>query len=233
MAARIQDSSRSEIIRIVATYSLVGALWIYLSDTLLGWLLRDPALITRLSMFKGLLFIALTATLLYVLISRYINRIVEQTNESSRVQQELARQKALLDNVIEGTSDAVYVKDPHGRYLLANSAVAGFVGKPVEEIIGRDDTTLFAADDAQAIMAQDRWVMSQAAPQTYEEHVATPHGERYFLATKGAIRSEDGHVTALFGIARDITERKLIEETLLFLLQSGSLESGESFFELL
>ncbi|MBC7962002.1 MAG: PAS domain-containing protein, partial [Steroidobacteraceae bacterium] len=47
------------------------------------------------------------------------------------------------------------------------------------------------------------------------------------------IRSEDGHVTALFGIARDITERKLIEETLLFLLQSGSLESGESFFELL
>ena len=233
MASRIQDSSRSEIIRIVTTYSLVGALWIYLSDTLLGWLLRDPALITRLSMFKGLLFIALTATLLYVLISRYINRIIERTNESDQAQQELARQKALLDNVIEGTSDAVYIKDPLGRYLLANSALAGFVGKPVKEIIGRDDTTLFAADEAQGIMAQDRRVMTQTTPQTYEERVTTPHGERYFLSTKGAIRSEDGHVTALFGIARDITERKLIEETLLFLLQSGSLESGESFFELL
>jgi len=103
MAVRIQASSRSEIIRIVAVYSLFGALWIYLSDTFLGWLLRDPALITRFSMFKGLLFIALTATLLYVLIRRYIDRIIARTAEITLAQQELARQKMLLESVIEGT----------------------------------------------------------------------------------------------------------------------------------
>lgn len=233
MAARTQDSSRSEIIRIVAVYSLFGALWIYLSDSFLGWLLRDPDIITRFSMYKGLLFIALTATLLYVLIRRYIDRIVERTNEIALAQQELARQKRLLDNVIEGTSDAVFVKDQHGRYLLANSAVAGFVGKPLDEIIGQDDTSLFGADEARALMAQDRRVMNEAITQTCEERLTTPFGERFFLATKGVIRAEDGDVTALFGIARDITERKFIEETLLFLLESGSLQSDKSFFELL
>lgn len=231
MDVRIQDSSRSEIIRIVAVYSLFGTLWIYLSDTFLGWLLKDPALITRFSVFKGMLFIALTATLLYVLISRYIIKIIERTAESALAQQELARQKMLLESVIEGTSDAVYVKDTQGRYLLVNSALAGFVGKPVTDIIGRDDRALFSADEAQSLMERDRWVMAQTTPQTHEEHLTTPHGERFFLSINGAITSADGSTTALFGIARDITERKLTEETLLFLLQSSSSPSGEDFFE--
>lgn len=231
MHTHIQNTARREIIRIVAVYSLFGALWIYLSDTFLGWLLKDPALMTRFSMFKGLLFIALTATLLYALISRYINKIIERTAENALVQQESARQKALLESVIEGTSDAVYAKDPQGRYLLVNSAVARFTGKPVPEIIGRDDSALFGADEAQSLMEQDRWVMTQSTPQTFEERLTTSQGERFFLSTKGAIRSADGSPTALFGIARDITERKLTEETLLFLLQSGSDGSGEDFFE--
>lgn len=231
MHTHIQNTARREIIRIVAVYSLFGTLWIYLSDTFLGWLLHDPALITRFSMFKGLLFIALTATLLYVLISRYITKIIERTNEVIQAQQELARQKTLLESVIEGTSDAVYVKDLQGRYLLANSSTARFVGKPVADIIGQDDRALFGADDAQSLMEEDRRVMTHGAPQTYEERLTVPQGERFFLSTKGAISSEDGSPTALFGIARDITERKLTEETLLFLLQSSSCGSGEDFFE--
>ena len=117
--------------------------------------------------------------------------------------------------------------------MLANSAVVTVVGKPVQEIIGKDDTNLFSGDEAQHLMSQDRLVMAQPGPHTYEEQLTTPHGKRFFLATKGAIRDENGNVAGLFGIARDITERKQIEETLLFLLHSGSVKTGESFFELL
>lgn len=230
---QIQDSSRSEAIRIVAVYALFGSLWILSSDSLLGWLLPDPTLITRFSMFKGLLAIALTAVLLYVLIRRYVKRLVERTIEIDQAHLELARQKALLENVIEGTSDAVYVKDPLGRYVLVNSALAGFLGKPVNEIVGKDDTDLFAPDDAQAIMATDHRIMALVGPQSIEEHLTTSRGEGFFLSTKGTIRSENGNVTGLFGIARDITERKRMEETLLFLLQNCSSRSGEDFFELL
>lgn len=214
MKDQIQASSRAEIIRIVAVYSIFGGLWIYLSDTILGLLIHDPVIISRISMYKGLMFIALTAALLYVLIAQYIKRIGIYLGERNQAQQMLAQQKALLDIVVEGTTDAVYIKDAAGRYLLANPAVTRFVGKPVEEIIGRDDTHLFPLDDARVLMAKDQWVMAQTGPQTYEEHITTPDGKRYFLSTKGAVYGEAGTVTGLFGIARDITDRILIEKAL-------------------
>jgi PAS domain S-box-containing protein len=214
MSDRIQESSRSEIIRIVAVYSLFGGLWIYLSDTFLGLFISDPAAMYHVSMYKGLMFIALTATLLYALIAGYIKRISIHITEINRTQQTLARQKALLDIVFDGTTDAVYIKDADGRYLLANSAVAKFVKKPVEEIIGLDDSELFSTEDALTIMAKDQWVMAQPHPQTYEEHVTTSDGERYFLSTKGAVFGENGAVTGLFGVTREITERKKIETEL-------------------
>lgn len=214
MEHSIRASSRSEIIRIVAAYSIFGGLWIYLSDTLLGMVINNPAVMSQLSMFKGLLFITLTAILLYVLIARYIKRIASHIAELSQAQQMLTHQKALLDIVFDGTTDAIYIKDTAGRYLLANAAVADFVKKSSHEIIGHDDLDIFPADDAKAIMLKDQWVMSQPRPQTYEEHVTTPDGERYFLSTKGAVHAEDGTTTGLFGVAREITERKKIETEL-------------------
>ncbi len=81
MANEIQKSSKTEIIRIVAVYSFLGVLWIYLSDSLIGFAISDPAVIYRVSMYKGILFIALTAALLYVLIARYIKRICVHISE--------------------------------------------------------------------------------------------------------------------------------------------------------
>jgi PAS domain S-box-containing protein len=214
MAHQIQKTARLEIIRIVAVYALFGGLWIYLSDSFLGFIIHDPAVIYRISIYKGLAFIALTAGLLYVLIARYIRRISAHILELNQAQQLLARQKGLLDIVIEGTTDAVYIKDAAGRYLLANSAVANFVKKPVSEILGRDDTSLFSLDEAKTIMTQDQWVMNQSTPQTYEEHLTTPDGERYFLSTKGSVRVGDGAEVNLFGIAHDITDRKKMETEL-------------------
>ncbi len=40
----------------------------------------------------------------------------------------------LLRAIIEGTTDAVFIKDLRGRYVMANSATANFLGKPLEEI---------------------------------------------------------------------------------------------------
>ena len=205
---------RSEVLKIVAIYSMVGGLWIYLSDAFLGLIIRDPAVMSRLSMYKGLVFIAFTASLLYLLISRYARRIGIHLTELNQTQHLLTRQKELLDVVVEGTTDAVYIKDVAGRYLLANTAVANFVKKPIGEIIGSDDAHLFPPVEAKALMAQDQWVMAQDSPQTYEEYLTTAEGERCFLATKGAVRDGNGVVTGIFGVARDISEWKQVEADL-------------------
>ncbi|MBS1139096.1 MAG: sensor hybrid histidine kinase [Proteobacteria bacterium] len=125
-----------------------------------------------------------------------------------------ARSKAevnrlLLDTIVSGTSDAVFLKDAKGRYLLANAATAGFVGKAQEEIIGHDDTYLFPEATARELMASDRVIMLAAKNTTHEEFVRTLDGkEMVFLVTKGPVFDRQGGVAGLFGISREITERK-------------------------
>jgi PAS domain S-box-containing protein len=63
-----------QVVRIVAIYVMVSGLWILLSDRAVGCLTSDPALMTTLSTIKGFLFIVVTATLLYVLILRLVQR---------------------------------------------------------------------------------------------------------------------------------------------------------------
>lgn len=120
--------------------------------------------------------------------------------------------RRLLDAVISGTSDAVFVKDTEGRYLLANAAVCDFAGKAQDEIVGRDDSFLFPHATARKVMAIDRAILATGVTRTQEEAVTTHDGRTLvFLGTKGPVIGEAGRVVGLFGISRDITERKRTE----------------------
>ncbi|MES2582413.1 MAG: EAL domain-containing protein [Pseudomonadota bacterium] len=122
----------------------------------------------------------------------------------------------LLSAVISGTSDAVFVKDLQGRYQLINAAGARMLNKSPSDIIGKDDTHLFPLPSAKELIAADLAMMQQAATQTLEESLPFPDGQdRIFLVTKGPVLDKQGHVKGLFGISRDITERKKAELALL------------------
>lgn len=129
-----------------------------------------------------------------------------------RLRQRAETNHRLLDAVISRTSDAIFVKDPQGRYLLCNEAAAAIIGRPAAQVLGRDDTALFPPEAAAAVMELDRGIMKRGERQTHEEHVTTlAGGDHVFLVTKGPIHDAEGEVAGLFGIARDITERKQAE----------------------
>ena len=134
--------------------------------------------------------------------------------ERKRVEEELQNSRSLLLAITEGTIDAIYAKDIQGRYLTANLGVARFVGKSQAEIIGQDDRALFSEADADQIMAGDRRVMDKGKTLTYEEYLTLADGLHTFLAIKGPMRDASGEVIGLFGIARDISERKKAEDDL-------------------
>ncbi len=133
--------------------------------------------------------------------------------ERKQIEDELRTSQQRLQAVLERTSDAVFIKDEQGRYLLVNAATTAYVGKSPEEIIGHDDTFLFSPDDAKTLMEKDHSAMIGGRTITYEDHVTTADGvPRTFLSTKGPLFDAQGNVTGLFGISRDITERKQVEE---------------------
>ena len=132
------------------------------------------------------------------------------------------RRQALMRAVMDGTSDAIFVKDLQGRYLLINKAGAANVGRTVEETLGRDDRALFPVDLAETVMRHDREILETGQTMTEEYEALLGGVKRVLRSTKGPCRDADGNLIGIAGISHDITERRRLEERL---RQSEKMES--------
>lgn len=127
----------------------------------------------------------------------------------------LQRLLVMLKAVVEATTDAVYIKDLEGRYVFVNQAVERFVNKSAVEILGRDDANIFPARDAEHIRTADKAIVTAGRTVTIEERLTVAGGaQATFLSTKGPILDESGTPIGIFGITRDITDKKHAEESL-------------------
>jgi diguanylate cyclase (GGDEF)-like protein/PAS domain S-box-containing protein len=205
--------SASAAKRIITIYAAFASVWILVSDNVVSWLTSDPVVISRISIAKGWLFVAVTALLLYGLIRRMQIQAQKIAERELIAQKDHANIRRLLDNIVESSSDAIFAKDRQGHYLLFNQETARVLGSSSAQALGKDDSDLFP-NQAAMIRANDLQVMAEDRIITYEESLTTAQGERTFLATKGPLRENDGSVIGIFGISRDITERKQAEQRL-------------------
>jgi len=145
-----------------------------------------------------------------------VSAISMNITERKLAEENLKTNQILLRSIIDGTTDAVYIKDQNGKYAIFNKAASAMVGKSEEEVIGEKDIDIFPLEDGKAIMEADRRIMESGIVNTIEEFVTLADGmKHFFLSIKGPLINNDGIVTGLFGIARDITDRKQAEEKIL------------------
>jgi diguanylate cyclase (GGDEF)-like protein/PAS domain S-box-containing protein len=205
--------SASAAKRIITIYAAFASVWILVSDNVVSWLTSDPIVISRISIAKGWLFVAVTALLLYGLIRRMQIQAGKIAERELIAQKDHANIRHLLDNIVESSTDAIFAKDKQGRYLLFNQETARIHGSTSAQALGKNDHDIFP-NQAAMIRANDLQVMAEDRIITYEETVTMAQGDRTFLATKGPLRGNDGSVIGIFGIAHDITERKQAEQRL-------------------
>lgn len=120
----------------------------------------------------------------------------------------------LLQSVIEGIDDAVYVKDLAGRYLMVNSSGARSIGRTPQEMVGRDDAASFAPQTAAELRAHDLAIMNSGEPRTLLETTTASGVTKQFLSTKCPFYDEEGKLAGLMGISRDVTAVRRIEAAL-------------------
>lgn len=145
---------------------------------------------------------------------RGFSNVTRDISDRKQAEQALQESYNLLQAVIEGSTDAVFVKDLQGRCLMLNSTTARILGKPKEKIIGKDDAELLPPDIAAVVRETDRKIIATRATQTVEERVPEAGRMRTYLSTKYPYYDFQGKVVGLIGMSRDITERKQTEESL-------------------
>ena len=138
-------------------------------------------------------------------------RLTATTERLTAQTRQLQETLALLEGVLRGTPDLIYVKDCAGRYVLVNPAVEQVMGRTADDIIGRLDTEIFPPDIAHALMQNDRQVLQTDRPYSIEETAVVDGNPRTYASTKAPLRDSEGRLIGILGISRDQTEAKLAE----------------------
>ena len=93
-------------LRISLVYALVGGVWILFSDFLVSVLFTDPAVITRVEVFKGWFFILVTSGMLYFLILHSVSSL-KKSEEALRESEE--KFHMLVETTASGVPGAVVI----------------------------------------------------------------------------------------------------------------------------
>lgn len=139
---------------------------------------------------------------------------IEIISDRKQMQEDLQKQYNLLTAAIEETSEAIYIKNLEGKYVLVNSTTACIIGKPVPEIIGKDDAEFFSQEIAYKLMETDRRIITTGQTEIIEETAVTNGTLRTYLSNKHVWRDVQGNIIGIVGISQDITDRKLAQEAL-------------------
>lgn len=123
-----------------------------------------------------------------------------------KAERERAFQRSLMDSI----PDLVWLKDPKGVYMACNPSFEKLYGKKEAEIIGKTDYDFVATDLAEANKAMDQLALAAKNPTIHEVWLSFVEGEYHgqFEITKTPMRSTNGDIIGVLGIAHDITEIK-------------------------
>jgi two-component system, sensor histidine kinase and response regulator len=119
------------------------------------------------------------------------------------------RQRRLLQSLLSAIPDAVWMKDSNGVFLFCNAEFEQMLGLNEAQILGTTDDDYFPPEVALAFRADDRRAAESPTPILREEWLTyASDGRRARWATvKTAVRSEDGKLLGVLGIARDVTKQ--------------------------
>jgi PAS domain S-box-containing protein len=115
--------------------------------------------------------------------------------------------------IFNTAQDCIFIKDCSLKYLQVNPSMERLFGVPASELIGKTDEELFGEEIAKHIREIDSRVLKGEIVEG--EHTKPIKGIlRTFHHIKVPVHNPKGEIIGLCGIARDIIERKQMEEAL-------------------
>jgi PAS domain S-box-containing protein len=139
-----------------------------------------------------------------------------EIEECKRAEKEASHEEGLMQTLLDNIPDYVYFKDKSRRFVHASNFFCDLFRCSPDEIIGKKDEDLFPEEVAEETSSDDRHVIETGTPLVNKEEggESIGGGEHWVLTTKIPWRDRKGNIIGLFGVSREITDRKRAEKAL-------------------
>lgn len=192
--------------KVVAVYALAGTVWIVGSGLWVARMTGENGAAWRMDMVKGLLFIAATTALLYLLVRRLVARYRAAEKALRRAQE---RWSFALESAGTGlwewngvTGEAFF--SPEWKAIL------GYTDREIPNLQSEWLSRIHPEDRPRVEALLEKHLAAESGPYEAEYRMLTKTGTQVWILARGKVveRDADGRALKVFGTHTDITARK-------------------------
>jgi len=132
-----------------------------------------------------------------------------------KISNEETEAPVFLQKLIDSIPIPIFYKDIQGAYLGGNREFENFLGRKIEDIVGKTVHEIAPEDLAEIYEQADKKLLQTGGDQTYESAIMHADGTRHIVVfNKATLNNRDGKPCGLVGSIFDITLRKKFEAQL-------------------
>lgn len=138
------------------------------------------------------------------------NALTQRYADQEKLNDEIARQKILLDTIISNMPLAIFAKDPahNFEYVMVNKTAEELFAVSGKDMIGKNVIQLYSPDRAESVMQMDRKIMAdRMLVENDAETIVAAHGTLVCHSTRVPIYDDEGNSILLLTILEDVTEK--------------------------
>lgn len=138
--------------------------------------------------------------------------LAEDVTERKKMEMDLIERERKFKSLFESAVDIIYLLSPEGKILDVNPAIKS-IGYSKEEIIGKYVYDIFTPNSRKKFFDKLDNLMKEGFLR-HEVEVVSKDGRIISMECVASIIRDNGDVSSIISIHRDITERKQMEEKL-------------------
>lgn len=153
--------------------------------------------------------------------------------ERKQMEENILTLNAELSATLQTIPDLLFEMDRNGTYLNVWAQNPSLLAAQKEQLLGHTVHDVLSSEAAEAVMSALREADTNGSTFGKVIRIDFPEGPKWFEHSISRKSGSNGNAPHFMLLSRDITERKRMEDALLFIAQRGWQNSAETFFDAL